>query len=50
MGGSCSAEVNGTPKLSCADAALADLPTDNPIIIEPMQAFPRVKDLVTDVS
>jgi succinate dehydrogenase / fumarate reductase iron-sulfur subunit len=47
--GSCSAEINGMPKLMCM-TRLSDLPTDNPIIVEPMQAFPRIKDLVTDVS
>ena len=47
--GSCSAEINGMPKLMCM-TRLDDLPTDNPIIVEPMQAFPKVKDLVTDVS
>src|SRR6478735_8599040 len=47
--GSCSAEINGIPKLMCM-TRLSDLPTEEPIIVEPMQAFPRVKDLVTDVS
>src|SRR5229473_918832 len=47
--GSCSAEVNGMPKLMCM-ARLSDLPLDRPIIIEPMKAFPVVKDLITDVS
>src|SRR5499427_7345730 len=47
--GSCSAEVNGMPKLMCM-TRLSDLPLDQPVTVEPMQAFPRVKDLVTDVS
>lgn len=47
--GSCSAEINGMPKLMCM-TRLSDLNTDEPIIVEPMQAFPRIKDLVTDVS
>src|SRR5438105_12041108 len=47
--GSCSAEVNGTPKLMCM-ARLSDLPLDEPITIEPMKAFPHIRDLVTDVS
>jgi succinate dehydrogenase iron-sulfur subunit len=47
--GSCSAEINGMPKLMCM-TRLSDLNIDEPIIVEPMQAFPRVKDLVTDVS
>ena len=47
--GSCSAEVNGMPKLMCM-TRLSDLPLANPVSIEPMRAFPIVKDLVTDVS
>jgi succinate dehydrogenase / fumarate reductase iron-sulfur subunit len=47
--GSCSAEVNGMPKLMCM-TRLADLPLERPVTIEPMRAFPRLKDLVTDVS
>ena len=47
--GSCSAEVNGMPKLMCM-TRLADLPLDRPVTIEPMKAFPVVRDLVTDVS
>ncbi len=47
--GSCSAEVNGMPKLMCM-TRVSDLPLDQPVTIEPMKAFPLVKDLVTDVS
>jgi len=47
--GSCSAEVNGTPRLMCM-TRLSDLPLDQPVVIEPMRAFPPVRDLVTDVS
>jgi succinate dehydrogenase / fumarate reductase, iron-sulfur subunit len=47
--GSCSAEVNGAPRLMCM-TRLADLPLDRPITVEPMRAFPSIKDLVTDVS
>jgi succinate dehydrogenase / fumarate reductase iron-sulfur subunit len=47
--GSCSAEVNGRPKLMCM-SRLSDLPLDRPVTIEPMRAFPRLRDLVTDVS
>ncbi len=47
--GSCSAEVNGMPKLMCM-ARLSDLPLDKPITVEPIKAFPIVKDLITDVS
>ena len=47
--GSCSAEVNGVPKLMCM-TRLDQLPANEPITIEPMRAFPHVRDLVTDVS
>jgi succinate dehydrogenase / fumarate reductase, iron-sulfur subunit len=47
--GSCSAEVNGLPRLMCM-TRLSDLPLDKPVVVEPMKAFPLLKDLVTDVS
>lgn len=47
--GSCSAEINGNPRLMCM-TRLNSLPLDQPVTIEPMKAFPPVKDLVTDVS
>ncbi|MBC8067282.1 MAG: succinate dehydrogenase/fumarate reductase iron-sulfur subunit [Deltaproteobacteria bacterium] len=47
--GSCSAEVNGYPRLMCM-TRLSDLPLDQPITVEPMMAFPLIKDLVCDVS
>jgi succinate dehydrogenase / fumarate reductase, iron-sulfur subunit len=47
--GSCSAEVNGRPKLMCK-TRLDALPLDQPITINPLKTFPVVKDLVTDVS
>ena len=47
--GSCSAEINGMPKLMCM-TRLSDLPDDQPVRIEPMRAFPPIRDLVTDVS
>ena len=47
--GSCSAEINGLPRLMCM-TRLNDLRLDEPVTIEPMKAFPHVKDLVTDVS
>jgi len=36
--GSCSAEINGKPALMCM-TQLAHVPTDQPIVIEPIQAF-----------
>jgi succinate dehydrogenase / fumarate reductase iron-sulfur subunit len=47
--GSCSAEINGMPKLMCM-TRLNTLPLDQPITVQPMKTFPLVKDLVTDVS
>src|SRR5690349_13072184 len=47
--GSCSAEVNGAPKLMCM-TRLSDLPLDEKVTVEPMRCFPPVRDLVTDVS
>jgi succinate dehydrogenase / fumarate reductase iron-sulfur subunit len=47
--GSCSAEVNGMPRLMCM-TRLNDLNLDEPVTVEPMRAFPPVRDLVTDVS
>jgi succinate dehydrogenase / fumarate reductase iron-sulfur subunit len=47
--GSCSAEVNGMPRLMCM-TRMNQLPADKPVTLEPLKAFPVVKDLVTDVS
>lgn len=47
--GSCSAEVNGIPKLMCM-CRMSDLPQGKPVLVQPMKAFPLIKDLVTDVS
>jgi succinate dehydrogenase / fumarate reductase iron-sulfur subunit len=47
--GSCSAEVNGRPSLTCK-TRLSDFDLAEPITVEPMRAFPLIRDLVTDVS
>jgi succinate dehydrogenase / fumarate reductase iron-sulfur subunit len=47
--GSCSAEINGRPKLMCM-TRLDTLDLGQPVTVEPMRAFPLIKDLVTDVS
>jgi succinate dehydrogenase / fumarate reductase iron-sulfur subunit len=47
--GSCSAEINGKPRLMCM-TRLNTLDLAQPVTVEPMKAFPHVKDLVTDVS
>lgn len=45
--GSCSAEINGWPRLMCK-TPVADF--DGDITVEPLKAFPLVRDLATDVS
>jgi succinate dehydrogenase / fumarate reductase iron-sulfur subunit len=47
--GSCSAEIDGKPRLMCM-TRLSDLPGDAPVTVEPMRSFPPIRDLVTDVS
>src|SRR3984893_4453109 len=47
--GSCSAEVNGSPRLMCM-TRLNQLDLSKPVALEPMRAFPLIRDLVTDVS
>jgi succinate dehydrogenase / fumarate reductase, iron-sulfur subunit len=47
--GSCSAEVNGNPRLMCM-TRLNQLNLAKPVTIEPMRTFPHIRDLVTDVS
>ena len=51
--GSCSAEINGRPRLMCMTRmsdVVEETPKGQPIEIRPMKAFPHIKDLVTDVS
>src|ERR1700757_2881245 len=47
--GSCSAEINGSPRLMCM-TRLNQIPLDKPVKVEPMKTFPLIRDLVTDVS
>ena len=47
--GSCSGEVNGVPRLMCM-TRLSELDLREPVTVEPMKAFPPLRDLVTDVS
>ena len=47
--GSCSAEINGKPKLMCM-TRLDTIDITQAVTIEPMRAFPPVKDLISDVS
>lgn len=47
--GSCSAEVNGKPRLMCM-TRMSSLDTSWPITVAPIKTFPLIKDLVTDVS
>jgi succinate dehydrogenase / fumarate reductase iron-sulfur subunit len=45
--GSCSAEIDGFPRLMCK-TAVAEYGSS--VTVRPMKAFPLIKDLVTDVS
>ena len=47
--GSCSAEINGMPRLMCM-TRLNQLDLSQPVTVEPMRAFPLLRDLVTNVS
>ncbi len=47
--GSCSAEINGRPRLLCL-TRMGTFGPDEVVTITPMRAFPVVRDLVTDVS
>jgi succinate dehydrogenase / fumarate reductase, iron-sulfur subunit len=47
--GSCSAEINGLPRLMCM-TRMNVLPLDEPITVAPLKTFPIIRDLVTDVS
>ena len=47
--GSCSAEVNGMPRLMCM-TRLNTFDPDETITVTPMRTFPVIRDLVTDVT
>src|SRR5215204_3988138 len=47
--GSCSAEVNGKPRLMCMTRMNTFEPGET-ITVSPMRTFPIIRDLVTDVS
>ncbi|MGH3621489.1 MAG: succinate dehydrogenase/fumarate reductase iron-sulfur subunit [Sciscionella sp.] len=47
--GSCSAEVNGKPRLTCM-TRMSTFSEDETVIVTPMRTFPVIRDLVTDVS
>ncbi len=47
--GSCSAEINGRPRLMCL-TRLSDFEPGDVITITPLRTFPVIRDLVTDVS
>ncbi|MFL5733403.1 MAG: succinate dehydrogenase/fumarate reductase iron-sulfur subunit [Chloroflexia bacterium] len=48
--GSCSAEINGKPRLLCKARVRDYTDGQEPITVHPIKAFPLIKDLVTDVS
>jgi succinate dehydrogenase / fumarate reductase iron-sulfur subunit len=47
--GSCSAEINGNPRLMCM-TRMSQINISEPVTVEPMRTFPHLKDLVTNVS
>ncbi len=47
--GSCSVEINGMPKLACM-TRMNEFDDQETITVRPMQTFPIMKDLVTDVT
>jgi succinate dehydrogenase / fumarate reductase, iron-sulfur subunit len=47
--GSCSAEINGKPRLLCM-TRMSTFSKDEVITVTPIRTFPVVRDLVTDVS
>ncbi|WP_329175084.1 succinate dehydrogenase/fumarate reductase iron-sulfur subunit [Streptomyces sp. NBC_01477] len=47
--GSCSAEVNGRPRLMCM-TRMSVFEPDETVTVTPLRAFPVIRDLVTDVS
>ncbi len=47
--GSCSAEINGMPRLMCM-TRMDTMPPGETVTVAPMRAFPILRDLVTDVS
>jgi succinate dehydrogenase / fumarate reductase iron-sulfur subunit len=47
--GSCSAEVNGRPRLMCM-TRMSTFAEDEVVTVTPIRTFPVIRDLVTDVS
>lgn len=47
--GSCSAEINGMPRLMCM-TRMSTFGEDETITVTPLRTFPVIRDLVTDVS
>jgi succinate dehydrogenase / fumarate reductase iron-sulfur subunit len=47
--GSCSMEINGRPRLACM-TRMNSFAAEETITVQPMKAFPVIRDLVTDVS
>lgn len=47
--GSCSAEINGRPRLMCM-TRMSTFAEDEVVTVTPMRTFPVIRDLVTDVS
>ncbi|HYP19513.1 MAG TPA: 2Fe-2S iron-sulfur cluster-binding protein, partial [Chloroflexia bacterium] len=48
--GSCSAEINGKPRLLCKAHVSEYAAETGAVTVHPLKTFPLIKDLVTDVS
>src|SRR5262249_58596222 len=47
--GSCSMEINGTPRLGCM-TRMSTFEANEVVTVTPLRTFPVIRDLVTDVS
>src|ERR1700749_1342995 len=47
--GSCSAEINGKPRLMCM-TRMSTFEAPETVTVTPLRTFPLIRDLVTDVS
>ena len=47
--GSCSAEINGRPRLMCM-TRMSTFGEEETVTVTPLRTFPVIRDLVTDVS
>ena len=48
--GSCALRINGVSKLACTTQVWDELRGDNPILVEPLNNLPVIRDLVVDID